>query len=337
MQYRQLGRTGLNVSVIGFGGIPIQRVSAGEAADIVRRALDRGINFFDTARGYTDSEAKLGEVLKKNRKDVIIATKSMARTKEGMATDIKKSLETLGIDYIDLYQLHNVKDRAALEQVFRPDGALAALKEAKAEGVVRHIGITGHLRSYLVEALKSGELETVQFPFNVVEADGAEELFEQAKQSGAGIIVMKPLAGGAIKNTNLALRFILEYNVATVIPGMDSLDQVDENAAVGRDMVPLSETEKGILEEEARTLGTVFCRRCEYCQPCPQGIDIPMVFLLDGYYTRYNLKEWARERYWTLPTKADACAQCGECEEKCPYSLPIRRMLGESSARLGAR
>ncbi|AGL01117.1 aldo/keto reductase [Desulfoscipio gibsoniae] len=335
MQYRQLGRTGLDVSVIGFGGIPIQRVSDKEATAIVQRALDKGINFFDTARGYTDSEAKLGAVLKCCRRKVIIATKSMARTKDGMTSDIKKSLATLGVDYIDLYQLHNVKDRAALEQVFKPDGALAALKEAKRAGVVKHIGITGHIRSYLVEALKSGELETVQFPFNAVEASGAEELFEQAKQVGAGIIIMKPLAGGAIRNTNYALRFILEYNVTTVIPGMDSPAQVDENVMPGHELLPLSAVEKKVLEKEAGVLGAAFCRRCEYCQPCPQGIDIPTVFLLDGYYTRYDLKEWARERYWALPNKADACVECGECEEKCPYSLPIRRMLTESSVRLG--
>ncbi|WP_449240356.1 aldo/keto reductase [Desulfoscipio gibsoniae] len=335
MHYRQLGRTGLNVSVIGFGGIPIQRVSQEEATAIVHRALDKGINFFDTARGYTDSEAKLGEVFKNCRSKVIIATKSMARTKDGMAADIKKSLDTLGVDYIDLYQLHNVKDRAALEQVFKPDGALAALKEAKKAGVIKHIGITGHIRDYLVEALKSGELETVQFPFNAVEAGGAQELFDQAEQARAGIIIMKPLAGGAIRNTNLALRFILEHNVSTVIPGMDSPVQVDENAMAGQELLPLSAAEKKVLDEESGTLGAVFCRRCEYCQPCPQGIDIPTVFLLDGYYTRYDLKDWAKERYRALPTKADSCAECGECEEKCPYNLPIRRMLAESAIRLG--
>ncbi len=334
MQYRQLGCTGLNVSVIGFGGIPIQRVSTNEAAVIVQHALDKGINFFDTARSYTDSEAKFGEALQNNRSKVIIATKSMARTKEDMALDIKKSLATLGVDYIDLYQLHNVKSQETLEQVFRPDGALAALKEAKKEGVVKHIGITGHIKSYLLEALKTGELETVQFPFNAVETSGTQELFDQAGQMGTGIIIMKPLAGGALKNTNLALRFILEHNVSTIIPGMDSLAQVDENIMAGQEVLPISAGEKRALEEEAGTLGAAFCRRCEYCQPCPQGIDIPMVFLLDGYYTRYNLKDWARERYRGLPTRPDACVECGACEEKCPYNLPIRRMLAESSVRL---
>ncbi|MCL6634192.1 MAG: aldo/keto reductase [Peptococcaceae bacterium] len=336
MQYRLLGRTGLKVSVVGFGGIPIQRVSFADASAIVNRALDLGINFFDTARAYTDSEAKLGEVLKERRREAVIATKSMARTSGAMAADIEKSLKALGVDYIDLYQLHNVKDRAALEQVLGPGGALAALKEAKKDGIVRHIGITGHIKGFLHEALENTEeIETVQFPFNAVETAGAGELFALALQKNAGVIVMKPLAGGALKNAGLALRYVLEHPVSTVIPGMDVLEQVDENAAVGGGPLPLSDEERMLLEEEAGGLGTTFCRRCEYCQPCPQGIDIPMVFLLDGYYTRYDLKEWARDRYRGMRAAAGTCLECGQCEEKCPYGLPIRRMLAEAAARLG--
>lgn len=334
MKHRTLGKTGLRVSVIGFGGIPIQRVPAGEAGAIVNRALDLGINFFDTARGYTDSEAKLGAALKKRRTEAIIATKSMARTREGMASDIKKSLETLGVECIDLYQLHNVKDKAALEQVLSPEGALTALKEAKKDGLIKHIGITGHIKSFLLEALKTGELETVQFPFNAVELKGAQELLDLAGKKGAGVIVMKPLAGGALRNTSPALRFILEHPVSTVIPGMDMLKQVDENALAGSDPLPLSAEERKILEEEGGKLGVAFCRRCEYCQPCQQGIDIPSVFLFDGYYTRYDLKDWARDRYRALQAKADSCLGCGECEERCPYNLPIRRMLADAAARL---
>lgn len=334
MQYRDLGKTGLKISAVGFGGIPIQRVPAGGVDAIINRALDLGINFFDTARGYTDSESKLGAVLKMRRQETIIATKSMARTGEEMAADVKKSLDTLGVDYIDLYQLHNVKDKAALEQVLSPGGALAALKAAKKDGVIKHIGITGHIKSFLLEALKTGEMETVQFPFNAVELNGVQELLDLAKQMGIGVIVMKPLAGGAIRNTGLALRFILEHPVSTVIPGMDSLEQVDENVRAGKEPLLLSADERKILAEEAGKLGDAFCRRCEYCQPCQQGIDIPTVFLLDGYFSRYNLKGWARERYQGLQARADSCLECGECEERCPYNLPIRRMLTDAATRL---
>ncbi|MFA7467023.1 MAG: aldo/keto reductase [Desulfotomaculaceae bacterium] len=335
MQYRILGRTGLKVSVVGFGGIPIQRVSEAESVAIINRALELGINFFDTARGYTDSEAKLGSVLGKRRDQVIIATKAISRTAAGMAADIQKSLETMGLDYIDLYQLHNVKDRQAFEQAFGPGGALEALKQAQKDGLVRHIGITGHIRSFLVEALKTGAMETVQFPFNAVEAAGAEELLDLAANTQTGVIVMKPLAGGSIRDTGLALRFILEHPVSTVIPGMDALEQVDQNAAVGADLRPLTGSERETLEKLAAQLGSTFCRRCEYCQPCPQGVDIPTVFLLDGYFTRYELQDWARERYRGLKVTAQECVECGECEEKCPYSLPIRAMLAEAQTRLG--
>ena len=335
MEYRVLGKTGLKVSVVGFGGIPIQRVSAVEAHGIVNRALDLGINFFDTARGYTDSEEKLGAALKARRNEAVIATKSMARTGEAMAAEIKVSLKTMGLDYIDLYQLHNVKSQGELDKVLSPEGALAALIEAKKAGLVRHIGITGHIKEFLARILDLKEIETVQFPFNVVETGGVPELLQQAGARGTGVIVMKPMAGGALTRGNLALRYILEHDVTTAIPGMDSLQQVEENAGVGNALLPLTAAEREELAGEAETLGGAFCRRCEYCKPCNRQIDIPAVFLLDGYYTRYNLHEWARERYRSLGVGVEACTQCGECEERCPYNLPIRQMLAEAGTRLG--
>ncbi len=334
MEYRKLGKTGLNISVVGFGGIPVQRVSAGEAKAIVSRALDLGVNFFDTARSYSDSEEKLGNALKARRREAVIATKSMARTREAMAADIKKSLEVMGLDYIDLYQMHNLKSKRALDKVISPNGALAALVEAKKEGLVRHIGVTGHIKNFLVDTLQLEEIETIQFPFNAVETAGAQALLEQAGEKGIGVIVMKPLAGGALRNGKLALRYILEHKVTTAIPGMDSLAQVEENAGAGSDPQPLTVAERKKLEEEVEILGGTFCRRCEYCKPCKQGIDVPTVFLLDGYYTRYNLKDWARERYRDLKAGVDACIKCGECEARCPYNLPVRQMLAEAATRL---
>jgi predicted aldo/keto reductase-like oxidoreductase len=335
MKYRRLGRTDLQVSIVGFGGIPIQRIDASSAEKIVNHAIELGINFFDTARGYTDSEEKLGAALKKHRDQVIIATKSMARDKKGMAEDIERSLRTLDVDYIDLYQLHNVKDQGALEQVMGADGALAALKEAKEKGKIKHIGVTGHIKDTLLEILQTGEMETVQFPFNPVETDGAQELFELAEKMDIGVIAMKPMAGGALTSAKLTLRFILEHPVSVAIPGMDSLEQVEENAAVGNDPRPLSDTEKEELARIVAKLGTSFCRRCEYCLPCQQGIDIPSVFLFDGYYTRYDLKDWAKQRYQAMDVKPDSCLECGECEDRCPYNLPIRKMLKEAGERLG--
>jgi len=335
MEYRRLGKTDLKVSVIGFGGIPVQRIDTASAEKVVKRAVELGINFFDTARAYTDSEEKLGLALKKHRDQVIIATKSMARDKKSMAEDIDKSLRTMGVDYIDLYQMHNVKDKETLEQVLGADGALAALIEAKEKGKIRHIGVTGHIKAMLLEILKTEEIETVQFPFNPVETDGAKDVIDLAGKMDAGIIVMKPLAGGALTNAKLSLRYILEHPVSVAIPGMDSLEQVEENAAVGNERKPLTDQEQEELAQLVEKLGTSFCRRCEYCLPCQQGIDIPSVFLFDGYYTRYDLKDWAIGRYQALKVKADSCVECGECEERCPYNLPIREMLKDAANRLG--
>lgn len=334
MRYRSLGNTGMWVSAIGFGGIPIQRVDQEVASHLVNRALHLGINFFDTARGYTDSEAKLGLVLRERQTEAIIATKSMARTRDEMEADIENSLQELGTGYIDLYQVHNVKDIPTLDQVLKPGGAMEALFDAKKSGVIRHIGITSHIKSLLIEALKFKVFETIQFPFNPVESDGVPQLLTMAAEQGTGVIIMKPLAGGAIQHASLSLQYILEYPVSTVIPGMDSLSQLEENALAGSRSENLTPAEKDLLHQEVEELGPSFCRRCEYCQPCPQGINVPLVFLLDGYFTRYGMTDWAKERYQGMKVKPDVCTECKECEEKCPYNLPINQMLTAARTRL---
>jgi predicted aldo/keto reductase-like oxidoreductase len=241
----------------------------------------------------------------------------------------------MGLDCFNLYQMHYVNDQSSLQQVLGSDGALIALKEAKQKGLIRHIGATGHVKRMLLELLKIPEIETVQFPFSPVDADNGQELLEAASRSNAGVIAMKPLAGGALKNASLSLKYILGHSVSVVIPGMDSIPQVEANAAVGSAPPGLSPEDRTILEQEAAALGSTFCRRCQYCLPCQQGIDIPMMFLLDGYHQRYNLQGWAKVRYEGLSVKPDACQDCGECEERCPYNLPIRRLLKEAAARLG--
>lgn len=334
MQFRQLGRTGLKVSVVGMGGIPVQRIEPTEAIRVIEEAFAQGVNFIDTARGYTDSEVKFGEVLYRYRNKVVVATKSMARTKEEMAQEIDRSLRDMKLDYIDLYQLHNVKDDASLKKVLDSGGALEALKDARNKGKIGYIGITGHIPAVLVKAINSGEFDTVQFPFNPVETSGTAELIPRARQLNIGTIAMKPFAGGAIKKSVSSLRYILEKGICTVIPGMDTVAQVRENARAGELVEPLTEEQISEIAAEADRLGGRFCRRCEYCQPCPRGIDIPTIFLLDGYWTRYGLKEWAVERYKPLKVKASECTECGECEVKCPYQLPVREMLRSAACNL---
>jgi len=304
MKYNILGRTGLKVSVIGMGGIPLQRVDCSEAEKIVAAARQKGINFFDTARGYSNSEKKMGLGFARHGEGAIVATKSMERSYDEIIRDVNISLANLGVESIHLYQLHNIKTEETLRKVMAPDGAVAGLREMQKQGKVKFIGITGHISDIMIKAIRTGEFDTVQVPFNVIETDPLQELIPLAREMNVGTICMKPLAGGALSQySEAALKYILQYP-------------------------------KEILQQEASRLGNRFCRRCEYCQPCPNGVNIPVILLLDNYWTRYGLKEWARERYAALGKGISDCVQCGECEEKCPYDLPIIDILQQAATRL---
>ena len=334
MEYRVLGKTGLKISRLGFGGIPIQRIDAAGTKVLMHQLKAAGINYIDTARGYTVSESYLGEALEGIREHFILATKSMARTKAAMAADIETSLNNLRTDYIDLYQVHN-PNLAQLEQVCGPDGALQALLEAKEAGKIGHIGITAHSAEVFQRALDLNWVETIMFPYNIVETQG-EKLIHQCAEKNIGFIAMKPLAGGAIEDATLALRFLCaDPNVTVVIPGMAEPAELEQNLAAVNNTAPLSPEEKASMLEIRNQLGTQFCRRCNYCAPCREGISIPNVFLFEGYLSRYGLEEWARGRYATLAVKASACIGCGACESRCPYHLPIRDMLKRAAEKFG--
>ena len=287
MEYRILGKTGLKISRLGFGGIPIQRIDASGTRELMLQLRQAGINYIDTARGYTVSESYLGQALEGIRQDFILATKSMARTKEAMAKDIDISLNNLRTDYIDLYQVHN-PSMAQLEQVIAPGGALEALLEARAAGKIGHIGLTAHSTEVFEKALTLDWVETIMFPYNTV-----------------------------------------------VIPGMASPEELAQNLAAANDHSPLSPEETAQMETIRKTLGTQFCRRCNYCQPCTVGINISGAFLFHGYLARYGLADWAKDRYNGLSVKASACIGCGACEGRCPYNLPIRQMLKKVAADFG--
>ena len=335
MEYTTLGKTGLNISRMGFGGIPIQKVDVPAVRALMEAMRDRGVNYIDTARGYTVSEAYIGEALEGMREHFVLATKSMARTKEAMEKDIETSLKNLRTDYIELYQVHNpsLKD---LETVTAPGGALEALLEAKAAGKIGHIGVTAHMASVFEAALSMDWVETVMFPYNIVETQG-EALMRRCTEQGVGFIVMKPLAGGALEDATLAMRFIAKNpDVSVVIPGMYCEEELEQNLAAMEDSAPLSEAELARIEEIRRELGTQFCRRCNYCQPCTAGIGISGIFVLEGYLKRSGLGDWAKARYAAMSKKASDCIGCGVCESRCPYQLPIRDMLARCREEFGA-
>ena len=334
MEYRVLGKTGLKISRLGFGGIPIQRIDADGTKVLMHQLKDAGINFIDTARGYTVSEEYLGYALEGIREHFIIATKSMSRTKEAMAADIDISLKNLRTDYIDLYQIHNATPEQ-LQQVMAPGGALEALLEAKAAGKIGHIGLTSHSLDTFKMALDLDWVETFMFPYNIVETQ-AEKLIAECAKRNIGFIDMKPLAGGAIEDATLALRYICANDAVTVvIPGMAEPKELEQNIAAVSNTAPITAEEKAAFLEIRNQLGTNFCRRCNYCQPCAAGINISGCFLFDGYLQRYGLGEWAKSRYATIPVKASACIGCGACEARCPYNLPIRDMLKEVAEHFG--
>lgn len=335
MEYVTLGKTNLRVSRLGFGGIPIQRITAEEAKTLLAAVHKAGINYIDTARGYTVSEELIGQAIEGYRKDFVLATKSMARDKEGMAKDIAISLQNLRTDYIDIYQVHNPTVEQ-LEQVCAEGGALEALLEAKAAGKIGHIGLTAHSLQVFEKALELPWVETFMFPYNIVENQG-EELMRRLHEKNIAFIDMKPMAGGAIEDGRLALRYICANDAVTVaIPGMYSVEEVEQNTQAVADTAPLTAEEVAAIDKVRDALGTNFCRRCNYCAPCTVGINISGAFLFHGYLSRYGLEDWAKGRYDALSVKAGACVECGECENRCPYHLPIRTMLKQVAADFGA-
>ena len=334
MEYRVLGKTGLKVSRMGFGGIPIQKIDAQGTKALMPKLLEAGVNFIDTARGYTVSEEYLGFALEGIRQQFVLATKSMARTKKAMEQDIATSLQKLRTDYIDLYQIHNPSAKD-LEQVLAPGGALEALQESKTQGKIGHIGITLHSVDLFRQAVELSWVETVMFPYNIVETQ-AQELIAKCAEKNIGFICMKPLAGGAIDDAHTALRFVASNpHVSVVIPGMAEEGEIAQNVAAVADTSALTPQEQEKIAQIRKSLGTNFCRRCNYCAPCTVGINIPGVFLFEGYYSRYDLKQWALERYAGLAKTASDCIGCGACEERCPYNLPIREMLKKAAATMG--
>ncbi len=323
-----LGKTGLKVNKLGFGGIPIQRGDAERAKEVFDSLIENGIDYVDTARGYTVSEEYIGYAAEGRRDRFILATKSMSRDYESMKRDIETSLKNFRTDHIDLYQFHNVPP-ADIEKIFGPDGAYKALLEARTEGKVLHIGYTTHKTETMEKMLEEhpDEMETVMFPYNLVEIHG-EELLRKCKEKGIGTIAMKPLAGGNLDDYKLAMRFIDQSDcIDVIIPGMGDPEEVEANAEALRDDSPLTNEELAEIERIRRELGTRFCRRCGYCAPCTVGIVIPNLFLLANYKRKYKLGEWAQNRYDATPIKASACVECGACESRCPYDLPIREML----------
>jgi len=326
-----LGATDLEASEIGFGGIPIIPLPQEEAVSVVKYCFDLGITFFDTANMYPTSEEKLGIALKSIRNKVVIATKTTQRDAKGAADHIDLSLRQLQTDWIDVYQLHNVSNAEALNQVLAPQGAYEAVSKARDAGKIRSIGISSHSIATAMEALKTGLFQTLQFPFNFIESDPAHQLFPLATKDKMGLIGMKPLGGGLLERADLCFRFLQRYPYVVPIPGIRAKKEADEIVQLYRNPEPLSEADLKDIENIRSALGEKFCHRCEYCMPCEHGVQIPSVLIFQAAakrLSREGVKGWIGKAMESVAQ----CIECGECEQKCPYHLPISDLLKENLA-----
>lgn len=341
MEQRILGKTGLRVGVIGFGGLVAAGRPQSEVDELVGRSLDAGVNYFDTAHSYGDSQGKLGVSLEGRRDRVVLGAKLIFRDAETAAQEVDDSLARLRTDCIDIYHLHAVDTPEEWERVSAEDGALAALERAREAGKVRFVGITGHMPSVQAVALRSGRLDTVMTTTNYIDryVYGTESgLHPFARQMGAGVFVLKPTAHGEIADRELAYRYVLSEDVDCVLPPREREEFLLALKLAER-FRPLSAEERGELLVGAPELQGR-CRQCGFCLPCPEGLDVPLLLRLAGWFERFaQTREIARSTYSRLAVSADQCTECRLCEERCPFGIPIvehlevtHRVLAEASS-----
>jgi predicted aldo/keto reductase-like oxidoreductase len=328
----RLGKTELRVSRVGFGGIPIQRLSENEAIAVVRRCLDLGVTFYDTATGYTTSEEHIGKALAGRRDGVVLATKTPARDRETARAHLEQSLKRLNTDHVDIWQFHNVSTEEAYEQLLGPGGAMEVAQEAIAAGKVGHVGVSSHSPGMALKAVSSGLFATIQFPFNFVTHEALEELIPLARRRDVGFIAMKPLGGGLLENVRIAIKYLLQFDDILPDPGIQQVEEIGEIVRIVDGPWELTSQEQLEMDQIRAQVGTRFCHRCGYCQPCPEGVDIPTVLTIRSFHRRFPPERFRTGNIADAIAGARNCAECGECETKCPYHLPIREMLVENIA-----
>jgi predicted aldo/keto reductase-like oxidoreductase len=315
------------VSRLGFGGIPIQRRDEDGAVEVVKRCLDLGITFIDTANAYTTSEERIGRAIMGRREELVIATKSGARTREGVEEHLELSLKRLGVEYIDLYQFHGVSDAEALEKVLDINGPMAAAQDALRKGRIKHIGITSHSRDIAIEAVKTDKFETIMFPLNFITNEAEEDLLPLARQHDVGYIAMKPLGGGMLDNVSVAFKYLLQFPDVEILTGFEKIEEVEEICTLLEGPLEFTTKEIEAMQNLKEELGTRFCRRCGYCQPCSVNISIPAVMTSASYAKRNAPEKLFAGSFATRMEEALNCVECGVCEERCPYHLPIKETV----------
>lgn len=332
MQLRTLGRTGLQVSVIGFGGIPIRRPPHDEAVALYRMGMDRGINYFDAARAYIRCEERLGEAIAGRRDEVVICSRDLSHTRAEMAAAVDTSLQTLGTDYIDIYQCHELHQPEDLDECLAPGGAFEALDEARDAGTVRFIGMTSHNPDVVLAGLETGLMDVVLIMLNYVNRRMVDEVLPRARRENVGVAVMKPLGGCLLAaHADLALRWVLsQEGVHTTIPGMWRRFEVEANSRVGESFQPLDSVEHSVLDEMSATSLPQYCRLCYRHHECPHGVEISRLMILDVLYQRHGIDE-ALERDWDRDLQqVERCFDCevrDRCAASCGFGIEIPSAL----------
>ncbi|MBN1848692.1 MAG: aldo/keto reductase [Deltaproteobacteria bacterium] len=330
MRRIMLGKTGIEVNQLGLGGIPIQRVDEAQAVETVVYALEKGIDFIDTARGYTTSETWIGKALKQVDKKVILATKSFNRTADGVRKDVEKSLYELQTRYIDIYQCHGVRDYEEYQRIKAKGGALEGLIKAKEDGRIGHIGITSHNLDLLEEVIDEGLFETIMVCFSLLEPKACEVVIPKAVEKGIGVIAMKPFSGGVIDNPAIALKFVLSWPEVLALAGVEAKGLVDENWEIFQGDYKLSHDEKTEIEMVRKQYDKRFCRRCDYCQPCSEGIRIQYILGIESLVKRMGIEALLSSPITAnVISDAKKCTECRECVPRCPYELPIPDLIKE--------
>lgn len=329
MKTIKLGRTNITIPQLGFGGIPIQRLTEEEAVKVVERCMELGVVYMDTANAYSTSEERIGKAIKGKRENVILATKTMPGNRELIETNLRLSLTRLGVDYIDIYQIHGVSTMPALDDVLVPGGPLDILKEFQKSGHIRHIGITSHQIDVAKKAIETNQFSTLMFPFNFMATEAADVLLPVCRELDIGFISMKPLAGGMVDNAGICFKYLAQFTDIVLIPGIEKIPEIEEIHNIMEGSLDLTAAEMKLMEQIKQELGPNFCHRCDYCQPCTAGIPISAMMTVKSFYKRLPPERFFGEMVTPMMQKAAGCTDCGQCEKRCPYHLPIRKMISD--------
>jgi predicted aldo/keto reductase-like oxidoreductase len=311
-------------SEVSFGALPIQRVDIAAADVILMKAYEGGINFFDSARSYTDSEEKLGHGLASVRGKIFLATKTKSETKDGVFRDVETSLSKLKTDYIDIYQLHFVKK---CPDPGDTNGAIFALEELKRQGIAKNIGVSAHSLEIARQLLSLGILDTIQYPLSYLSTEDELAFVKECAEADVGFIAMKALAGGLLSSAPAAYAFMNTIPNAVPIYGFQKETEVDELLDCVKKKLEMNDALSAKIEQDRQALGHEFCRGCGYCLPCPSNIPIGTANRIDLFLQRSQVRTYLTDEWNEKIQRIKNCIRCNACVSRCPYGLDIPNQL----------